>query len=45
MIYDEFNNCKEICGKGLNYGLLECDDGNTLNGDGCTTDCKVEKGW
>ena len=23
----------------------QCDDGNTLSGDGCSTDCKLEKGF
>lgn len=23
----------------------ECDDGNTKNGDGCSSMCKVEPGW
>lgn len=37
--------CTEICGDGLNYGRYYCDDGNTLNGDGCSSTCKVEAGW
>lgn len=24
---------------------MECDDGNTANGDGCNSDCKVEEGF
>ncbi len=35
----------EICGDGLNLGMLECDDGNTANGDGCNSDCKIEPGF
>lgn len=27
-------DCIEICGKGFNLGSLECDDGNTIDGDG-----------
>ena len=23
-------------------GILECDDGNTANGDGCSAECKIE---
>lgn len=39
--------CSSSCGDGL---LLsgdeeECDDGNTLNGDGCDEQCKPEPGW
>lgn len=39
------SKCKEICGDGKNIGQAQCDDGNTKNGDGCSSDCKVEKGW
>lgn len=37
--------CKEICGDGRTLGQLECDDGNTQDGDGCSHDCRVEEGW
>jgi cysteine-rich repeat protein len=33
--------CKEICGDGKVY-VLECDDGNLLNGDGCSSSCTIE---
>ena len=26
-------------------GQYECDDGNTINGDGCDSVCLVEEGW
>ena len=26
-------------------GILECDDGNLLDGDGCSAFCTVEKGF
>eukprot|EP00347_Sterkiella_histriomuscorum_P013569 403364213 len=39
------SQCIEVCGKGRNYGLLQCDDGNTLNGDGCSSTCSIESGW
>ncbi len=29
----------------MNFGILECDDGNVLNGDGCSADCTVEAGY
>jgi len=33
------------CGNGaVESTLEECDDGNTTNGDGCDTDCKVSQG-
>ena len=37
-----------VCGNGITEGRLpdprieECDDGNTLNGDGCSDSCRVE---
>jgi len=34
--------CVEICGDGLNLGAYECDDGNTINGDGCDSTCNKE---
>lgn len=33
--------CQEICGDGLLFEL-ECDDGNTNNGDGCDSSCHIE---
>jgi cysteine-rich repeat protein len=30
-----------VCGNGLLEGTEECDDGNTDDADGCTTDCKL----
>ncbi len=35
----------EICGDGINLGLVECDDGNNIDGDGCSSDCEVESGY
>ena len=37
-------NCNEICGDGvvLKY---QCDDGNRINGDGCSSNCLIENGW
>ena len=29
---------KEICGDGLKVGSEQCDDGNTINNDGCQSD-------
>eukprot|EP00435_Cladocopium_sp_Y103_P068641 s1255_g31.t3 len=37
--------CRAICGDGLRLGEEECDDNNTVAGDGCGPDCKVELGW
>ena len=32
----------EICGDGRHMGISECDDGNLLDGDGCSSSCVVE---
>ena len=36
--------CNEICGDGKRFNKVEsyCDDGNTVDGDGCNSSCKVE---
>lgn len=36
--------CGEICGDGLLI-YLQCDDGNNINGDGCSSNCLIEQGW
>lgn len=36
--------CIELCGDGKRF-VLECDDGNTNDGDGCSMDCKIEPGY
>ena len=33
--------CKEHCGDGMKF-MLECDDGNNVNGDGCSSTCEIE---
>lgn len=33
--------CDDICVDGLRI-YVDCDDGNTLDGDGCSSSCKVE---
>jgi len=51
--YSEKGKCKgiiqynhvEICGDGLNLGQNECDDGNKVDGDGCSSDCRIEYGF
>jgi len=39
--------CTEICGDGMNIlrKVNECDDGNVVDGDGCSGLCQVEAGW
>jgi cysteine-rich repeat protein len=36
-----------ICGDGFrrHSSIEECDDGNMEDGDGCSSSCKIEKGW
>ena len=34
-----------VCGDGLINGADECDDGNTANGDGCSSSCVIEDGF
>jgi len=31
-----------VCGNGHLEGEEECDDGNTISGDGCSSDCEIE---
>ncbi|HDP73556.1 MAG TPA: DUF4215 domain-containing protein, partial [Candidatus Woesearchaeota archaeon] len=39
------SECSPVCGDGFIIGDEECDDGNTLYGDGCSSTCEVEAGW
>lgn len=36
---------EDVCGDGEITGEEECDDGDTDNGDGCSSSCAVESGW
>ena len=38
---EQTGECVEICGDGALL-VRECDDGNIINGDGCSDQCKVE---
>ena len=38
------SNCIDKCGDGIII-QHECDDNNTANGDGCSSECKQEKGY
>ncbi len=33
------NLCQTVCGDNVTAGTEQCDDGNTLDGDGCNADC------
>ncbi|MFO0592753.1 MAG: EGF domain-containing protein [Polyangiaceae bacterium] len=37
--------CTAGCGDGAKGATEECDDDNTMAGDGCDPNCKVETGW
>ncbi len=37
--------CNVICGNGNVEAGEDCDDGNAKNGDGCSSDCKIEAGF
>ena len=34
-----------VCGNGQVELSEQCDDGNTINGDGCNSICNIESGW
>jgi fibro-slime domain-containing protein len=38
-------DCTSTCGDGLVEGSEACDDGNLLDGDGCSSACTVEGGY
>lgn len=38
------SSCVETCGDGRKF-YDECDDGNTVSGDGCNNLCQMESGW
>lgn len=37
--------CKFKCGNGVRDSPEQCDDGNSISGDGCSMNCKVEMGF
>lgn len=37
--------CAIVCGDNVKDTSEKCDDGNTSNGDGCSSACLVESGW
>ena len=40
----EEGECVELCGDGIRFAHA-CDDGNTEDGDGCSSECAVESGF
>ncbi len=45
MIVGSSGACIETCGDGQNFGMNMCDDGNQVDGDGCSKNCVAEKGY
>lgn len=45
MIVGSSGACLETQGDGENFGLNQCDDGNTIDGDGCSSEGIVEKDY
>jgi cysteine-rich repeat protein len=39
------SDCGTVCGNGLLEATEQCDDGNTVEGDGCSSTCTVENGF
>jgi len=39
------SRCRPLCGDGIQRGAESCDDGNLVNGDGCSSNCTVEEGF
>ena len=39
------DTCETVCGDGLRVGSENCDDGNSADGDGCSSTCEVEAEW
>ncbi|UCG68369.1 MAG: DUF4215 domain-containing protein, partial [Thermoplasmata archaeon] len=42
-LVDEDAGCGAICGNGIVESGEECDDGNTVSGDGCSASCTLEE--
>ena len=36
------NVCDEICGNNITGDIETCDDGNLIDGDGCSSSCQIE---
>ena len=37
--------CSTVCGDSIVIGSEECDDGNSINGDGCSSNCSIENNF
>lgn len=43
--YNGQNECFSKCGDGYTVLQEKCDDGNTMNYDGCSSTCQIEDGY
>lgn len=41
----QISSCIAVCGDGLIVGAETCDDGNLIDGDGCSSFCQFEGGY
>ena len=39
------NTCSSYCGDGYIFSIQECDDGNNISSDGCSSDCLLQEGF
>lgn len=37
--------CSTVCGDSLKRNFEQCDDGNIVDGDGCSSTCQIESAW
>eukprot|EP00347_Sterkiella_histriomuscorum_P016413 403353278 len=44
-VFDYVKICSSTCGDSIRDDYEKCDDGNTANGDGCSSTCLVETGF
>ena len=39
------STCVQVCGDGVKTSSEQCDDGNLVSLDGCSSTCTIESGW
>lgn len=44
-VEEDPSEVEAVCGNGVIEGDQACDDGNTEDGDGCSSTCTIEEGW
>ena len=43
--FDYDTKCLSKCGDGIRDDYEDCDDSNTVSGDGCSSICELEPDW